>query len=285
MCSAARPRAMRLLSAAFDPGAGGLGLSPAGPLFRVAAAATALLVLGAVVEGMGLSPSGGRALQIAAVHGGLVAGAFALLRPQGRCWRHVGSAVTAALVCAAWLSEATPWGCIAYLLPLVALGWRARRLPGLGWGAGSSAAIQVREVAVGVAVGTVLGAHLLVTATLTLGYTVGIESPLAYVRAVAYDAGANAFSAAWFFHGALFSWLWRRLDFGRATAGATAAALVRYLLDPALPRAVEAAAGSVFYLSVLGIASCALRARAGSAAPTYAATVAFFAAYRSLSAC
>jgi hypothetical protein len=273
---------MRLLTEAFEPDAARLGVSPAQPLLRLAAAGTALLALGAVVEGIGPSRSGGRALQIAAVHGGLVAGAFALLHPRKRCWLRVGSAVTAALLCAAWLSEATAWGCVAYLLPLIALGWRARHVPGLGWGGGSPA-VRVRHVAVGLAVGAILGAHLLVTATLTFGYTVGVESPLAYVRAVAYDAGANAVSAAWFFYGALFSWLWRRLDFGRATAGATAAAVVRYLLDPALPRTVEAAAGAVFYVSVLGIASCALRARAGSAAPTYAATVAFFAAYRRLS--
>jgi hypothetical protein len=273
---------MRLLTARFDPGAARLSALPARPLLELAGAATAMLVLGLIAEATGLCRSGGRALQVAAVHGGLVAGAVALERRGERSWHRVGSAVAGALACAAWLSETTGPGCIAYLLPLLAVGLWTRRVPGLGWDGGSPSA-RWRELAAGAAVGAVLGAHLLVTAALTFGYTVGIESPVAYFRAVAYDVGANALSAALFFHGALFSWLWRRFDFARAAAGATAASLVRYLLDPALPRAVETAAGAVLYLGVLGVASCALRARTGAAAPAYAATLAFFAAYRSLS--
>jgi hypothetical protein len=272
---------MRLLTADFDPGAGRLKVSPARSLLELAAAGTALLALGLIAEATGFCRSVGRALQVAAVHGGLVAAAVALEQRGEPSWRGLGAAVAGALACAAWLSETTAWGCLAYVLPLLAVGGWARRVPGLGWGAGNPSA-RLLDLAVGAAVGAILGAHLLVTAALTFGYSAGIENSLAYVRALAYDAGANALSAALFFHGALFSWLWRRFDFPRATAGATAAILVRYLLDPALPRAVETAAGAVLYLGVLGVASCALRARGSGAAPGYAATLAFFAAYRSL---
>jgi hypothetical protein len=57
---------------------------------------------------------------------------------------------------------------------------------------------------------------------------------------------------------------------------------MRYLLDPALPQAIEAMAGATFYLSLLSLACCALRAWSGSLVPGYFATVAFFAAYRAL---
>ena len=140
----------------------------------------------------------------------------------------------------------------------------ARRVAGTGAG---RLPAWLREIALGLLVGVLLGAHLLVTAARTLGYAVGAISPGAYLAALAYDAGASALSAAWFFHGGLFRWLWGRIDFWRAAAAATAAALVRYLLDPALPRAAEAAAGAVFYLAVLGMACCAIRALDGQRGP------------------
>jgi len=49
-----------------------------------------------------------------------------------------------------------------------------------------------------------------------------------------------------------------------------------------LPNALEVAAGVIFYLTLLGLASCALRAWSGSLLPGYLATLAFFAAYRTL---
>ena len=63
---------------------------------------------------------------------------------------------------------------------------------------------------------------------------------------------------------------------------ATALSLVRYLLDPALPHAAEARAGAVFYLGLVGLIACALRAWSGSLLPGYLAALAFFAAYRML---
>ena len=113
-------------------------------------------------------------------------------------------------------------------------------------------------------------------------HTASVLSLGGYLAGVAYDVGANALSVGWLFHGALFSALWRRWTFWPAAAIATGAGLLRYLVDPTFPTAPEAAAGAVFYLTILGLASCALRAWTGSVLPGYLATLAFFAAYRAL---
>jgi len=126
------------------------------------------------------------------------------------------------------------------------------------------------------------GDHLLIAASLTLGYTASVPSLGGYLAGVAYDVGANALSVEWLFHGALFSALWRRWTFWPAAAISTGAGLLRYLVDPTFPTAPEAAAGAVFYLTILGLASCALRAWSGSVLPGYLATLVFFAAYRAL---
>lgn len=287
---------MRVLSAPFDPAAPRLPAWPAVGMGHLAAASIALLTLGLAVEGLARWKAPGRALQIAAVHGGLVAGGFLLLDP--RDWRRPGLTVASTMLGAAWLAQEATWGWMAWALPPAVLGWQVRRVsdarPGpwharrLATGPASrgwwcTPPRRAREAVAGLAVGGLLGAHLLLTAAMTFGYVVGAGPAGTYVAALAYDLGANALTAAWFIHGALFSWLWRRLEFWRATFLATTASLVRYLLDPALPRAAEAAAGAVFYLVVLGIAACALRARTGNAVAAYAATAGFFAAYRALS--
>jgi hypothetical protein len=271
---------VRLLTDAFDPAAPRPAAGPIGPLACLAAAMIGLTAIGTEVEATGLWPSGSRALRLAAVHGGLLAGAVALEDPDGRRWRRTGLTVAGALLAAGWLSETTRWGWTAYLLPPLVLGWQEGSMPGPVRSLLSGA--RLKGLGLGLLAGAFLGCHLLVTAVLTFGYSVGVRSLEGYVRALAYDAGANALSAGRFFHGALFSWLWRRLDFWQAAAGATGAALARYLLDPALPPTTEVAAGAVFYLSALGVASCALRARMAEAAAAYAATLAFFAAYRTL---
>ena len=53
----------------------------------------------------------------------------------------------------------------------------------------------VAAAAIGFAVGAFLGAHLLVTASLTFGYGVSVVSLAGYATAVAYDAGANTLIA------------------------------------------------------------------------------------------
>jgi hypothetical protein len=134
----------------------------------------------------------------------------------------------------------------------------------------------------GLAAGLFLGAHLLVTASLTFGYHVARTDAHTYVSALAYDAGANLLSAEWLFRGAVFSALWRRVGFWPAALASTALALVRYLVDPALPHAPEARAGAVFYLGLVGLTACALRAWSGSLLPGYLAGLGFFGAYRLL---
>ena len=114
------------------------------------------------------------------------------------------------------------------------------------------------------------------------GHRAHTSSLAAYAHALAYDVGANALSAEWLFRGAVFSWCWRRSSFWPAALVSTALALLRYLIDPALPHAVEARAGAVFYLGLVGLVACALRAWSGSLLPGYLAGLAFFAAYRSL---
>jgi hypothetical protein len=273
---------VRLLAARFDPDAPRAPEALGVPIAQVAAAGTALVGLGCAIERTALASISGRALQQAGVHGALISCALILAGADRRAWRRAGSVVVATIFLAACLAVLSPWGAVTYALPPAALALMAGRTP---WGRRNGLGSPRRRSALvaGGAVGCLLGVHLLITASLTFGYTVGMPSRSAYLVALGYDVGANALSAAFLFQGALFSRLWRTLDFWPATALTTAAGLARYLLDPALPRATEAAAGAVFYLAVLGIAGCALRAWSSSAAPAYLASVGFLAAYRCLS--
>src|SRR5262249_50563326 len=121
-------------------------------------------------------------------------------------------------------------------------------------------------------VGALLGAHLLVGATLTLGHRIG-STDGAFLRWLAYDLGANVPAAEAFFRGALFARAHRRWSLAAATTVSTGAYVARYLLDPLLPRALELVAGAAFYLSLLGIANCWFFARTGSILPGLAASL------------
>jgi hypothetical protein len=178
-------------------------------------------------------------------------------------------------------SRFEPWGSAAWLAAPLALAWECRREPALGR-IGARQVPEARAVLLGLATGAFLGLHLLICASRTFGYVVRVASLGAYLAAVAYDAGANALSAEWLFRGALFSHWWRQRGFWPAAGLSTTAGLIRYLLDPALPRALEAGAGAVFYLALLGLAACGLRKWSGSLVPGYLATLVFFAVYRTL---
>ena len=186
------------------------------------------------------------------------------------------------LVLAALVAQVSLGGALAYLfVPLVLArdaGACRRSLERIGWRLPHAPC----AILLGAAAGTFLGLHLIIAASLTLGYAVSVPDGGRYLTALAYDVGANALTAEWLFRGAIFSALWRRWSFWPAAVVSTACALVRYLLDPALPQAIEAMAGATFYLSLLSLACCALRAWSGSLVPGYFATVAFFAAYRAL---
>lgn len=211
---------------------------------------------------------------IAGAHGALLGVALAWAGARG-----VTLAVPAILLVAASTAAAVDRaGVVTYLAVPLWLGALARggRLAALGLGARP----RLRCVVVGLVVGAGLGAHLLATASRTLGYHIA-PGP-ASVAAIAYDLGANVVSAECFFRGALFNRLQRRWSFAAAAAVATAAALARYLVDPLLPKGAGAVLGGLFYLTLLGVANCWLLWWSGSLVPGLLAALGFFAAYRLL---
>lgn len=272
---------MLLLSAPFEPAAAALPRPPLLPFAQAAAVAGLTAGVGLALSWLGQRPAAlGHGLASGAVHAGLIGLGWlvATRAADGWVWPVVrlGATITAASV----LARLGPWGPIAFLLIPVALLTEARHRPETR--AIGVVGARVPQVLTGLAAGGFLGIHLLLTASRTFGYRTHVSSLAAYLDAVAYDAGVNVLSAEWLFRGAVFSLLWRRWTFWPAALLATALGIARYLLDPALPHAAEARAGAVFYLGGVGLAACALRAWSGSLLPGYAAALAFFAAYRTL---
>ena len=272
---------MLLLSAPFDPGAAAAPRRPRAALVAIAGLAGLLVAAGVAWELLGRGPAGlGRALALGAAHAGLIGLGWVLTTAAPGWWRPVirlGVAVILATIAA----RLVPWG------PARA---RAPADPAAGGGRGASAAARAGAGAVsdrprrpGSGRGRVLrrpsARHRLADLRLPPGPQTGAR---AYASALAYDVGANVLSAEWLFRGAVFSALWRRGGFWPAALASTALALLRYLIDPALPHAPEARAGAVFYLGLVGLTGCALRAWSGSLLPGYLAGLGFFAAYRLL---
>ena len=274
---------MRLLSAPFEPGALAPPRGSARAYGQVAGAGALLAAAGLVLEWAGPAPFAiGHALASGAVHGGLLALGWLLATDAAAGWRRPVVRLGVTLVVASISSRLHPLGALAFLLAPGVLLREASREPRLR-AIGLCGARPVHAL-VGLAVGAFLGAHLLVTASRTLGYRLQEGGLAAYLSALAYDAGANVLGAEWVFRGVVFSALWRRWTFWPAALATTALSLLRYLLDPALPHASEARAGAVFYLGLVGLIGCALRAWSGSLLPGYLAALAFFAAYRMLAA-
>lgn len=273
---------MDLLAAPFDADRPQRGAPLVAPLGLVVALAAGLLALGRLVEALpGILHDLGRAIEGAAVFGGFTAAGFVIAQGGGSGWRGPAARLTALLAVAFLVNRIVPFGSLAFLVVPLALSAEARRQPRCR-GIGAAHLGEWRWLLLGMGCGVFLGGHLLIAASMTLGHSVRVTSLPAYLGLVAYDVGANALTAEWLFRGALFSLWWRRWGFLAAAGLATAAALVRYLLDPALPRAVEVLAGAIFYLSVVSLVSAALRARSRSLVPGYLADVCFFAAYRAL---
>jgi hypothetical protein len=274
---------MRLLTGPFETERGARAPSIARPLATVAATAALGAGAGLAAETVLGAPGGiGHALASASLHAGFLAAGWVVALDGREGWRGPALRGAASLVLAALAARVSLAGALAYLLvPLVlardAGAWR-RSLERIGWRLPHAP----RAILLGAAAGTFLGLHLIIAASLTLGYAVSVPDGGRYLAALAYDVGVNALTAEWLFRGAIFSALWRRWSFWPAAVVSTACALVRYLLDPSLPQAIEAMAGATFYLSLLGLACCALRAWSGSLVPGYFTTVAFFAAYRTL---
>jgi hypothetical protein len=248
---------------------------------------TALAGLGAVAglavdSAMGIGRGLGHAVASGMVHEGFLAAGWILALQGQRGWAGPSLRGGVALVVASVGARLSPAGAVAYLLVPLVIARDATvcqaRLERIGW----CHSRETRAPFVGAASGVFLGLHLLFAASLMLGYRVEAPDARRYLAAVAYDVGANALTAEWLFRGAIFSTLWRRWSFWPAAAASTVLVLVRYLLDPALPQTAELMAGAMFYMLLLGLGCCALRAWSGSLLPGYLATVAFFAAYRIL---
>jgi hypothetical protein len=214
---------------------------------------------------------------VTAGHGALLMIVFAT---AGAGWRTT-LLVVGLLALAAAVSRAVWLGALAYLLVPAAVWHLARRSPGLG-AIGITTPVPLRAALIGFGSGFCLGGHLLISASRTLGYEFSGHSLETYFVAVAYDVGANVISAECFFRGTLFDRLHRRFPFWLAAAVTTVAEVVRYIVDPLLPKFPVAIAGAAFYMAVLGMASCALFRASGSLVPGALGRLAFFGAYRSL---
>lgn len=222
-----------------------------------------------------------RVVGVGGFHGGLLAGALASAWRGSVGWGTPTLVFTGLLLLAATLSHVTVWGSLSYVLVPVAIGIfssRRRELQVLGL----SPRWDPRALALGLAVGLFLGIHLLISTSRTLGYQIRLFPLAPVLAALAYDVGANVCSAECFFRGALFGHWQRRGDFWKAASAATGLSVIRYLIDPSLPQTLEVVTGAFFYLSLLGLSCCALFWWSGSLLPSALASLAFFAAYRTL---
>jgi len=236
---------------------------------------TAACAAGGILAAGGVMPPEAAAVVgVAAVHGGLLA--VALLWNGGPV-AEAGVAI-ALLALARGLTALHPAGAVAYLavpawLGHLALAGRLLHL-GLGrpwpWG----------PVGIGALAGVALALHLVACASRTLGYAIGVD-PDVFLTAFAYDLGANVVSAELFFRGALLHHLWRRWSFGLALAGASAAAALRYCLDP-FAATTELRVGAAVYMTMLAILNGVLCRWSGSLLPGLVAAAIFFACYRLL---
>jgi membrane protease YdiL (CAAX protease family) len=227
----------------------------------------------------GLLPAGhARAVGAGAAQGALLATAAGWMVPRqdpSRGFVPVGVAAVAML--GAVGAAAAPWGAVGYLLAPLWLWRRRARLRQLGLDTPDA-----RLALAGAVLGAILGLHLGITASLTLGYRIGRPAPFEHGPWLAYDLGANVLAAECFFRGALFDRAQRRWSFGAAAVISTTACVIRYLLDPLLPRTLEVVAGAAFYVGLLSVANCWLYWRSGSVVPGFAAGVVFFTVYRLL---
>ncbi len=272
---------MDLLTRPFDPGRPAQG--PILPFRAAVLAPFAAAGLGALIAGQlgAASAEVVRVVGVASFHGGLLAASLAAAWEEGPGWKGHATRLALALLVSAAACAASPWGCPAYLLPAVGLVCLVRRRPESG-AMGLASPPDWRAVGLGAAVGGFLGAHLLLSASRTFGYPVRLSPVAAYLSAIFYDLGANVPSAECFFRGTLFNRWQRRWGFWPGALAATGLSLVRYLVDPALPGAVELVIGAVFYLALLSLAGCALLWYSGSLLPSLVASLAFFGAYRML---
>ncbi len=272
---------MDALTRSFDPERPAYGpLLPFRPGILVPFGGVGLLAVAAGQVGV-LSLEVMRVIGAGSFHGGLLAASLAAAWEGAPGWGLAAGGLTLSLLIAAGACATLPWGCLGYVLPPILLACVALRrdecrrmglVAGTPWAA----------LGLGAAVGCFLGAHLLLSASRTFGYPVRVGPPAWYLSALLYDVGANVLSAECFFRGTLFNRWQRRWGFWPGALAATGLSLLRYLVDPALPRVVELVVGAVFYLALLSLSGCALLWYSGSLLPSLAASLAFFGAYRTL---
>jgi hypothetical protein len=252
------------------------------PVALVAGLGAGWLAVASLTHAGWLPSSALGVIALTATHGGLLAVALAWGTADAEVDLPAGSTATMVGVVAAGAIAATfqEWGAVAFVAGPVWLAMLARRgrLVGLGLGP----VVSVRPMLVGGMIGTLLGTHLLVSASQTLGYPLRIGDGPVFLTRWTYDLGANVISAECFFRGALFNRLQRRWSFGPAAAVATAGSLVRYLTDPLLPGDIEVVVGALFYITILGGINCWLFWWSGSLAPGLLSSALFFLAYRAL---
>jgi hypothetical protein len=242
----------------------------------------AVMAGAAALAGAGVVPvTVARAAAAGTAHGALLATAVAwTMAPRDAARVGLPAGIALVALVGALSAAVAPIGAAAYLLAPLWIWRHGTRLRALG----VDRAPDIRLVLAGATLGAVLAAHLVITASLTLGYRVGRPATAELAGWVAYDLGANVLAAECFFRGALFNRAQRRWSFAAAAGLATAAALARYLVDPLLPRTLEVAAGAAFYVALLSVGNCWLYWRSGSVLPGVAAGLVFFAVYRLLHA-
>ncbi len=222
-----------------------------------------------------------RVLGVVSFHGGLLAASLAAAWQGASGWGSGAALMALSLLIGAAACAVGPWGCLAYLLPPLVLAHAAFRHPECGR-MGLALRADWRVLARGAAVGGFLGGHLLLSASRTFGYPVRLDPPASYLTDVLYDVGANILSAECFFRGTLFNHWQRGWSFWPAALAVTGLSVLRYLVDPALPRALEMMVGAVFYLALLSLSGCALLWDSGSLLPSLTASFVFFSTYRML---
>jgi len=244
------------------------------PLLLVLGVLTATAGALAAAELVPLTPA--RAVGAGGAQGALLATAVTWAR-SGRRRRTTPLMAAILVFVGAVGATLSPFGVIAYLAAPVWLCLQRDRLPAFGL-----TRPPIGICAAGAALGALLGAHLLLTSSLTLGYGVRVPTTAHLISWLAYDAGANVLTTEAFFRGALLDRAQRRRPFAMSSALVTLLCLARYLVDPLLPHNLEVMAGAVFYLTLLSLANCWMYWRSGSIVPGIAAGVAFFACYRLL---
>jgi hypothetical protein len=256
--------------------------TPVGLLVALAGA----LGLCAVLSAGGVVPRDAlRVVGVAAGHGALLATALGW-GLEGSVSRRVRHGVTllpvVLLAGAAALSLHHPAGAAGYLAVAAAVWLQAGRVSVQRLALGGP--IPVRAVVLGGLIGAFLGGHMLLTATRTLGYRPRLDAPAQVAAALAYDVGANVLAAECFFRGALFNRLLRRWSFWPAASLATGGCVLRYVVDPLLPKTPELIAGTIFYVAAQSLANAWLLWWSGTLVAPLLSGLVFFAAYRLLTA-